>query len=107
MKNKVVKRTISEMRAYRERLVTGNFSALMLFGEAYQIVIKQEIVDALARLAEEDKLQKFIWEWLDSKSEVLEYLYQLMIYSDYSFSTEFMDVLQKEVERDREVHAYE
>lgn len=107
MKNNVIKRVVAEMRSYREKLVTGDYTALQLFGEAYQIVTKQEIVDAIERLGEENKFPEYLWKWLDSKDEVLEYLYQLMIHSDHSFSTEFMELLQIEVEYDREVHGNE
>ena len=107
MKKNVIKRVVAEMRSYREKLVTGNYTALQLFGEAYQIVTKQEIVDAIERLGEENKFPEYLWKWLDSKEEVLEYLYQLMIHSDHSFSTELMELLRVEVEYDREVHGNE
>ena len=107
MKKSVINRLKAEMRSYREELVTGNYTALQLFGEAYQIVMKQEIVDAIERLGEEKRFPDYVWKWLDSKGEVLDYLYQLMVHSDHSFSTEFMEVLQIEVEHDREVHCNE
>lgn len=107
MKNTVIKRLRTELCSYREQLVTGDFTALQLFGEAYQIVMKTEIVDAAERLGEEEQLPEQLWEWMESKEEILEYLYQLMIYSDHSFSTEFMEILHREVEHDREVHSYE
>lgn len=107
MKNNVIKRVVAEMRSYREMLVTGDYTALQLFGEAYQIVTKQEIVDAIERLGEVNRLPEYLWKWLDSKNEILEYLYQLMIHSDHSFSDEYMELLQVEVEYDREVHSNE
>ena len=107
MKKAVIKRLRTELRTYREHLVTGNFTALQLFGEAYKIVLKTEIVDAVERLGEEDSLPEQLWNWMGSKDEILEYLYQLMVYSDHSFSTEFMEVLRREVEHDREVHGNE
>ena len=107
MKNTVIKILRKELRSYREQLVTGNFTALQLCSEAYRIVIKQEIVDAVERFGEEETLPEQLWNWMASKSEILEYLYQLMVYSDYSFLTEFMEVLHREVEHDREVHGNE
>lgn len=107
MQNTVIKRLRAEMSSYREKLVTGDYTALQLFGEAYQIVMKQEIVDAIERFGEAKKFPDFVWKWLDSRGEILEYLYQLMVHSDHSFSTEFMEVLQIEVEHDREVHCNE
>lgn len=107
MKKNVIKRVVAEMRSYREELLTGKYTALQLFGEAYQIVTKQEIVDAIEALAEENKFPEYLWKWLDSKNEVLEYLYQLMIHSEHSFSTELMELLQIEVEYDREVYGNE
>ena len=90
MKNTVIKRLKTELRSYRERLVTENYTALQLFGEAYQIVMKQEIVDAVERLGEEEQLPEDLWKWMATKDEVLEYLYQLLVYSDHSFSTELI-----------------
>lgn len=107
MKNTVIKRLKTELRSYRERLVKGNYTALQLLGEAYQIVMKQEIVDAVERLGEEEQLPEDLWKWMATKDEVLEYLYQLLVYSDHSFSTELMELLHREVEHDREVHRYE
>ena len=107
MKNRVIERLRKELRSYREQLVTGDFTALQLFGEAYQIVMKTEIVDAVERLGEEELLPEQLWNWMASKDEVLEYLYQLMVHSEHSFSTEFMAVLRAEVEYDREVHGNE
>lgn len=104
MKNNVIKRVVAEMRSYREELLTGKYTALQLFGEAYQIVMKQEIVDALEALAEVNRLPQYLWEWLDSKEEILEYTYQLMNHSDYSFLPELMEYLYTEVEYDREEH---
>lgn len=107
MKNTVIKRLKKELRSYREHLVTGQFTALQLWGEAYQIVLKTEIVDAMERFGEENTLPEQLWCWMNSKVEVLEYLYQLMVYSDHSFATELMEVLRVEVEHDREVHQNE
>lgn len=107
MKNKVIKKLRTELRSYREHLVIGEFTALQLWGEAYQIVLKQEIVDAVECFGEENTLPEQLWKWLDSKEEVLEYLYQLMVYSEHSFSKELMDVLRVEVEQDREVYQNE
>ena len=107
MKNMVIKRLRKELRSYREQLVTGDFTALQLFGEAYEIVAKQEIVDAVERMGEEEQLPEQLLNWMDSKGEILEYLYQLMVHSEHSFSTEFMEVLCAEVEYDREVHGNE
>lgn len=104
MKKNVIKRVVAEMRSYREELLTGKYTALQLFGEAYQIVTKQEIVDAIEALAEEDGLPQYLWEWLDSKDEILEYIYQLLIHADYSFLPELMKHLRNEVEHDREVN---
>lgn len=104
MKNNVIKRVVAEMRSYREELLTSKYTALQLFGEAYQIVTKQEIVDAIEALAEENELPQYLWEWLDSKEEILEYIYQLLIHADYSFLPELMRHLRNVVEHDREVH---
>lgn len=107
MKNTVIKRLKEELRSYREHLVTGQFTALQLWGEAYQIVLKIEIVDAMERFGEENTLPEQLWNWMGSKDEILEYLYQLMVYSEHSFATELMEVLRVEVEHDREVHQNE
>lgn len=107
MKNMVIKQLKTELRSYREYLVTGEFTALQLYGEAYQIVIKQEIVDAVERIGKENLLSDEVWNWLGGKDNVLEYIYQLLIYSEHSFADDFMDLLRKEVEHDREVHINE
>lgn len=105
MKKDVIRRLRQEMRTYRESLVTGKFTAEQLFGEAYQIVIKQEIVDAMETLSEEVNLPEVFWKWMESKDSILEYIYQLWIDCDYTFSKELMELLYMEVERDREVHS--
>lgn len=105
MKSNVIKRLRQEMRSYRERLVTGKFTAEQLFGEAYQIVMKQEIVDAMEQLSEEVKLPDVFWKWMASKDSILEYIYQLWVGCDFTFSKELMEILYMEVERDREVYS--
>lgn len=105
MKNNVIKRLRQEMRSYRESLVTGKLTVEQLFGEAYQIVMKQEIVDAMEQLSEEVKLPNVFWKWMASKDSILDYIYQLWADCDYTFSKELMELLYMEVERDREGHS--
>ena len=102
MKKEVLYRVRKEMRDYREYLVTGEFTALQLYGKAYQIVVKQEIVDAVERMWEENLLANEVWSWLNSKENVLEYIYELLAYSEVSLQDEFIELVRKEVELDKE-----
>ena len=107
MKKEVLNRVRKEMRDYREYLVTGQFTAEQLYGKAYQIVVKQEIVDAVERMWEENLLSDEVWSWLHGKDEILEYIYQLLVNSEFSLQDEFIELVRKEVEQDKEVHKNE
>ena len=107
MKKEVLNRVRKEMRDYREYLVTGQFTALQLYEKAYQIVVKQEIVDAVERMWEEDILSDEVWSWLHGKDEILEYIYQLLANSEISLQDEFIELVRKEVMYDQEVHKNE
>ena len=100
MKEKVIKRLNEEMELYKESLKAGNLTATQLIEEAYQIVMKQFIVESMEQLYEEDMMEDELWEHLDSKISVLEYLYQLWMHGDFSVPTALMEVLQNEVEHD-------
>ena len=102
MKKEVLNRVRKELRDYREYLVTGQFTALQLYGKAYQIVVKQEIVDAVERMWEENLLSDEVWSWLHDKDEILEYIYQLLVNSEVSLQDEFIELVRKEVELDKE-----
>ena len=107
MRERVLQRMNDEFTSYRVYLVSGALTAEQLFEEAYQIVMKQEIMEAVERLQEDNRLSEAAWLWLDSKNSVLEYLYQLWMDCDFSLVSELMEVLYNELEHDREVYSCE
>ena len=107
MKEKVVKRLNEEMLAYRRYLVSGVMTAEQLVEEAYEIALRQFIMEAIERLAEDNRLTDDLWHWLNEKENVLDYLYSLWMDCDISFISELAEVLYNEVLHDREVHRNE
>ena len=107
MKEKVVKRLNEEMLAYRRYLVSGVMTAEQLVEEAYGIALRQFIMEAIERLAEDNRLTDDLWSWLDGKENVLDYLYALWMDCDISLIPELAEVLYNEVSHDREVHRNE
>lgn len=107
MKEKVLKRLESELLLYRRYLVSGAFTVEQLVEEAYGIALRQFIVEAMERLAEENRLSDELCNWLNAKENVLDYLYSLWMDCDISFIPELAEVLYNEVSHDREVHRNE
>lgn len=107
MKEKVVKRLNEEMLAYRRYLVSGVMTAEQLVEEAYGIALRQFIMEAIERLAEDNRLTDDLWHWLNEKENVLDYLYSLWMDCDISLIPELAEVLYNEVSHDREVHRNE
>ena len=107
MKEKVIKRLEEEMLAYRRYLVSGVMTAEQLVEEAYEIALRQFIMEAIERLAEENRLSDELCCWLNKKEVLLDYLYSLWMDCDISFIPELAEVLYKEVLHDREVHSNE
>ena len=107
MKDKVVKRLNEEMLAYRRYLVSGVMTAEQLVEEAYGIALRQFIMEAMEQLAEDNRLTDDLWNWLDEKENVLDYLYALWMDCDTSLIPELAEVLYNEVSHDREVHRNE
>ena len=107
MKEKVVKRLNEEMLAYRRYLVSGVMTAEQLVEEAYGIALRQFIMEAMERLAEDNRLTDELCNWLNAKENVLDYLYSLWMDCDISFIPELAEVLYNEVSQDREVHRNE
>ena len=104
MRERVLKRMNEEFVSYRMYLVSGALTAEQLFDEAYQIVLKQEIMEAVKRLHEKGRICEGTWSFLNRKESVLEYLYQLWMDCDFSLVTELMEVLYNELMCDREVY---
>jgi hypothetical protein len=107
MRDKVLERMEQELRAYREYLIAGKMTVEQLWDESCQMALKQFIVEAVEKLAEENRLSDAVFEWLDGKKSVLEYLYSLWLDCDASLVSGLADILINEVEHDREVHTYE
>ena len=107
MKEKVVKRLNEEMLAYRRYLVSGVMTAEQLVEEAYGIALRQFIMEAIERLAEDNRLTDDLWHWLNEKENVLDYLYALWMDCDISLIPELAEMLYNEVSHDREVHRNE
>ena len=107
MKEKVIKRLEEEMLAYRRYLVSGVMTAEQLVEEAYEIALRQFIMEAIERLAEENRLSDELCCWLNKKEVLLDYLYSLWMDCDISFIPELAEVLYNEVLHDREVHRNE
>ena len=107
MKEKVIKRLEEEMLAYRRYIVSGVMTAEQLVEEAYEIALRQFIMEAIERLAEENRLSDELCCWLNKKEVLLDYLYSLWMDCDISFIPELAEVLYNEVSHDREVHRNE
>ena len=107
MKEKVVKRLNEEMLAYRRYLVSGVMTAEQLVEKAYGIALRQFIMEAIERLAEENRLSDELCCWLNKNEVLLDYLYSLWMDCDISFIPELAEVLYNEVLHDREVHSNE
>lgn len=107
MKDNVIIRLKDEMLQYRKELISGAYTAAQLVEEAYQIALKQEIVEAMQLLADERRIPEEVWEWLGHREALLPYLYQLWIHSDANFVREMADLLLDEVFYDREVTVHE
>ena len=107
MKEKVIKRLEEEMLAYRRYLVSGVMTAEQLVEEAYEIALRQFIMEAIERLAEENRLSDELCCWLNKNEVLLDYLYSLWMDCDISFIPELAEVLYNEVLHDREVHRNE
>ena len=107
MKERVLKRMNEEFASYRMYLVSGALTAEELFDEAYQIVLKQGIMEAVERLEEESRLCEATWSFLNRKENILEYLYQLWMDCDFSLVSELKEVLYNELVHDREVYGCE
>ena len=107
MKDKVVKRLNEEILAYRRYLVSGVMTAEQLVEEAYGIALRQFIMEAIERLAEDNRLTDDLWHWLNEKENVLDYLYALWMDCDTSLIPELAEVLYNEVSHDREVNRNE
>ena len=107
MKEKVIKQLKEEMLAYRRYLVSGVMTAEQLVEEAYGIALRQFIMEAIERLAEENRLSDELCYWLNKKEVLLDYLYSLWMDCDISFIPELAEVLYNEVLHDREVHSNE
>ena len=107
MKEKVIKRLEEEMLAYRRYLVSGVMTAEQLVEEAYEIALRQFIMEAIERLAEENRLSDELCCWLNKKEVLLDYLYSLWMDCDISLIPELAEVLYNEVSHDREVHRNE
>lgn len=107
MKENLIKRLEEEMLAYRRYLVSGVMTAEQLVEEAYGIALRQFIMEAIERLAEENRLSDELCCWLNKKEVLLDYLYSLWMDCDISFIPELAEVLYNEVLHDREVHRNE
>ena len=107
MKENLIKRLEEEMLAYRRYIVSGVMTAEQLVEEAYEIALRQFIMEAIERLAEENRLSDELCCWLNKKEVLLDYLYSLWMDCDISFIPELAEVLYNEVLHDREVHSNE
>lgn len=107
MKDNVVNRLEQELFQFRTELIAGTYTALQLIEEAYQIAIKEQIVESMQFLSGESQYSKNIWEWLNCQESILDYLYKLWLHSDAPLVHELADVLMDEVYYDKEVQNYE
>lgn len=98
MKKSVVKRLNAELMDYEKQLIIQQLDTAQMLDEAYQIVMKRELVEVMERLAEENRLVEYLWEFLNKQEEVLEYLYQLWMECDYSFVSELAELMGNEME---------
>lgn len=107
MKEHVIKRLEEEFHQYQKELVSGNYTVTQLVEDAYQIAIKEHIVESTQLLSGESLYSKYIWDWLNRQERILDYLYKLWIHSDVSFIQELADVLMDEVYYDKEAYYHE
>lgn len=107
MKEIVINRLEQEQVQFRTELVSGAYTAAQLVEEAYQIAVKEQIVECMHLIYGESQLSNNIWNWLNHQERILDYLYKLWIHSDVTFGQELADVLMNEMYYDKETSKYE
>lgn len=72
MKEHVINRLEEEFLQYQKELVSGDFTVKQLVEDAYQIAIKEHIVESMQLLSGESQYSKNIWNWLNRQERILE-----------------------------------
>ena len=106
MRDNVLNRLEAEATAYRDHLVSGDFTAEQIVEQSYQFVMKQSIYYVFAN-HNSNKLSCDEWNWLNQQEHILDYLYELWMHNDMDLSEEFAEMLHNEINLDMEEHANE
>ena len=107
MKDNIINRLEQELFQFRTELISVTYTAVQLVEEAYQIAVKEHIVESMQLLSGESQSTKNIWDWLNRQERIPDYLYKLWLHSDASLVQELADVLMDEVYYDKEAHNHE
>ena len=106
MKEKVLKQMELQLKEYRERLVSGKFTAEEIVEQSYQFVVKQSLYYVFEN-HNTSKLTVDEWEWLYRQEHILDYLYQLWMNNDSDLIEEFALIIHNELNLDMEEHKNE
>lgn len=106
MKKIVLRKLDKELKDYRLYLLTAIISAEQLLNHANEVVWKEEIYSAISSM-DEERFSKGKWRFLYNKDNILDYLYQLWMKCDCSFTDELADIILDEVNYDVEVQSHE
>ncbi len=103
MKDNVMERLGTELVKFREYLVSGELSVSQLIDKAYEIAMKQLLMDALGQLITDGRMPDGVCGLLASKDNVLDYLYTLWLGYGYSVIPGLEEALLAGLEHEMEV----
>ncbi len=103
MKDNVMERLGTELVKFREYLASGELSVSQLIDKAYEIAMKQFLMDALGQLITDGRMPDAAWGLLGRQDSILGYLYALWLECDYSLIPGLEEVLLAGLEHEMEV----
>lgn len=103
MEDKVMERLGTELVKFREYLASGELSVSQLIDKAYEIAMKQLLMDALGQLITDVRMPDGVCGLLASKDNMLDYLYTLWLGCGYSAIPGLEEVLLAGLEHEMEV----
>lgn len=103
MKDNVMERLGTELVKFREYLASGELSVSQLIDRAYEVAMKQLLMDALGQLIADGRMPDGVCGLLDSKDNVLDYLYKVWLGCGYSVIPGLEEVLLAGLEHEMEV----
>lgn len=103
MEDKVMERLGTELVKFREYLASGELSVSQLIDRAYEVAMKQFLMDALEGLSADGRMPDAAWDLLGRQDSILGYLYALWLECDYSLIPGLEEALLAELEHGMEV----